>query len=1029
MCSSIFDHDLAAFDEQAAEAILARLRHLAEAVVADPERPVGGIEVLDGAERRLLAAWNDTSRPVASATLPELFAAQVLRTPDGTAVECGADRLSYAELDAWAERFARWLAGRGVGPESLVALALPRSIELVVAILGVLKAGGAYLPVDATYPAERIAFMLKDAAPVLTVADAAAVAEADGDAPLRPSLPGHPAYVIYTSGSTGTPKGVVVTHAGLASLAAAQIERFAVGATSRILQFASPSFDASVAETAVALLSGATLVLPAGDEVVRRDITHVTLPPSVLAALPADGLAAGTVLVVAGEACPAALAERWSAGRRMLNAYGPTESTVCVSVSDPLTGAATPPIGRPILNTRVYVLDRGLRLVPPGAVGELYVAGAGLARGYLNRPGLTASRFVASPYGRLYRTGDLVRWDPDGQLSFVGRADDQVKVRGFRIEPGEVEAVLARHESVRQAAVVVRDGRLVAYVAGGAPGLRDHAASVLPDHLLPSVFVALDALPVTPNGKIDRAALPDPELTASGREPRNPREKALCDLYAEVLGLDRVGIDDSFFELGGDSIGSIRLVGRAREAGLVITPRLVFEHRTVAALAPLATEATTPVTAGDGSGPVQPTPILRAALDRGGLDGFVQSTVVRIPAGLDDAGVTAGLQALLDHHDALRMRLDGTRLIIGEPGSARAGDCLGDGTPDPRSGTMLRAARTGPGELRLTVHHLAVDAVSWQILVPDLLAAWAGRDLAPAGTSFRRWAAILHEEATRRAGELGRWTSMLTGDDPDLGTPGTGLARHTVEVPEDVTEALLTTVPARFRAGVHEVLLTGLALAVADWRRRLGTGGGSVLVDVEGHGREDLGGADLSRTVGWFTSQFPVRLDTRVDDWDEVWRGGPVVGRLLKNTKETLRSLPDNGIGYGLLRHLNPDTGPKLAGLPVPRIGFNYLGRAAAGERLTGGADPALPSPHVLDVNAVTRGSRLCASWQLRGGAAEEDVRDLAETWVRVLGVLVAHASRPEAGGFTPSDFPLVAIGQADIEGLEAQFGTTGGHE
>ncbi|MFB4300559.1 non-ribosomal peptide synthase/polyketide synthase [Actinomadura sp. NTSP31] len=1047
------DHDLAAFDAEAARSVLDRLRRLVEAVVADPDAPVGGIEVIGDGERGLLAAWNETGRVAPEGTLSDLFEAQVVRSPDAVAVECGGVRLSYGELEEWAERFARWLVAQGVGPEQLVALALPSSVELVVAILGVHKAGAAYLPVDLGYPAERVAFMLDDAAPVLTVTDRATVVEADARVPVGPvvSRPEQAAYVIYTSGSTGTPKGVVVSHTGLASLATAQIERFAVDGNSRVLQFASPSFDASVAEIAVALLAGATLVLADGEDIVPRNITHVTLPPSVLAALPPDGLSDDAVLIVAGEACPPELLGRWSAGRRMVNAYGPTEATVCVSVSDPLSaGDEVVPIGRPIANTRVFVLDGGLRLVPPGVVGELYVAGSGLARGYLGRPGLTASRFVASPFEageRLYRTGDLVRWGTDGQLVFVGRADDQVKVRGFRVEPGEVETVLARHDAVAQAVVVARDGRLVAYIVPRTAGvddeeLRRHVAEVLPAHLVPGVFVSLDALPLTPNGKVNRSALPAPSFTASGREPRDPREKVLCGIFAEVLGLDRVGIDDGFFELGGDSIISIQLVGKARAAGLVITPRQVFEHRTVAALAAAAGEGGAPAADGEGVGRAELTPVMRTMIDGGVLDGFVQSTVVPVPPGLDEACVIAGLQALLDHHDVLRMRLDGDALVIGDPGSVRAADCFGDG-PDPRSGPILRAAWRDPGELRLTAHHLAVDAVSWRILVPDLLEAWtavaAGREpaLPPVITSFRRWTRLLAAEAPRRTGELDLWTSILSDPDPgpepapEPGSPGIGVGHHAVEVPEDVTGALLTTVPALFRIGINEVLLTGLALAVADWRRRLGTGGDGVLVDLEGHGREEFtGGIDLSRTVGWFTSQFPVRLDTRIDDWDEVWEAGPVVGRLLKSTKETLRSLPDNGIGYGLLRHLNPETGPILAALPAPRIGFNYLGRADAGARLTGGADPALPSPHLLDVNAVTRGSRLHASWTFTGASAEEHARDLARTWVRALGAIAAHATGPAAGGSTPSDFPLVSIAQAEIESLEAEFGThTGGRE
>ncbi|MEV4643239.1 AMP-binding protein, partial [Actinoplanes sp. NPDC049548] len=392
--------------------------------------------------------------------------------------------------------------------------------------------------------------------------------------------------VIYTSGSTGTPKGVVVTHRGLGNLAAAQIERFGVTTRSRVLQLASWSFDAAVSELCMALLSGATLV-PASYEALEGG-THATIPPSVLAAV--DELPASLeTIVVAGEACPSWLIQRWQ-GRRLVNAYGPTEATVCATMSGLLVDEA--PIGRPIANTRVYVLDEFLRPVPPGVVGELYIAGPGLARGYLGRAGLTAASFVAGPDGsRWYRSGDLVRWTADGDLVFVGRADAQVKVRGFRVELGEIEAVLAAHEDVQQVAVVVRGERLVAYVVADADGdaLRAFAAQRLPDYMVPSAFVRLDALPVTVNGKLDHAALPDPEHAGlSGRPPATPAEVRLSDLYAELLGVPSVPVDQSFFALGGDSLLAMRLVARVRAVlDAEISIREVFAHPTVEALAAL----------------------------------------------------------------------------------------------------------------------------------------------------------------------------------------------------------------------------------------------------------------------------------------------------------------------------------------------------------------------------------------------------------------------------------------------------------
>ncbi|MFD9870192.1 amino acid adenylation domain-containing protein, partial [Streptomyces niveus] len=481
------------FDRSTVEGVLARWVRLLEQVVADPSAPIGGVELLTGEERvRLLSGWNDTAVDVRGVSLGELFGEQVRRVPDATALEHGDVTLSYGELNVRANRLAHWLIGEGVGPERLVALELPRSVDLVVAVLAVLKAGGAYLPVDPAYPRERREFMLGDAVPLLVLDAEAMARDVSGLPGTDPDVVvdlGHPAYVIYTSGSTGTPKGVVVTHRGVSSLARVQRERLGVGAGSRVLQFASPSFDAAFWELVLAFGSGATLVVPDGERLVGEAllevlssgrVTHVTVPASVLGGLPAgaeSGLVSLETVVLAGEVVSSELVARWSVGERLVvNAYGPTESTVCVSTATVLDGGAAPgavvPIGRPVANTRVYVLDAALRPVPAGVVGELYVSGQGLARGYAGRAGLTAERFVACPFEvgvRMYRTGDLVRWCGDGQLEFAGRADEQVKVRGFRVEPGEIESALSAAEGVRQAAVLVRedapgDQRLVAYV-------------------------------------------------------------------------------------------------------------------------------------------------------------------------------------------------------------------------------------------------------------------------------------------------------------------------------------------------------------------------------------------------------------------------------------------------------------------------------------------------------------------------------------------------------------------------------------
>lgn len=608
-------------------------------------RPQGWRSVLEKQTKHACLAHVDEqgsalrhSRPAdTDVTLPQLFEDTARRVPDNTAVVYEDTTLTYREVNEQANRLARLLVDRGVGPETVVALALPRSVDFVIAMLAVLKAGGAYLPLDLDYPADRISYMLDDARPICTITTAqstmpwgstpAVVVDspvmrkdldryhthdlADSER-LTPLIASHQAYVIYTSGSTGRPKGVVVQHTGVPNLARDYTRRLCLGEGSRLLQFASTSFDASVADMWPVWNAGGTLVLAPGDRlapgrpladlIAGRRITHVTLTPAVLPALKDEGgLPSDITLLVAGEACPAETARYWSQGRCLINAYGPTEATVAATASDPLTPATgVPPIGRPITGVRVYLLDKSLGPVADGEPGELYIAGTGLARGYLGRPGLTAERFVADPFGapgsRMYRTGDVALRRPDGQLEFRGRSDEQVKLRGFRIEPGEISAVLCSHGDVDHAVVVVHevapgDQRLVAHVAsakGAMPqqsALRRHAAAVLPQHMVPSAVVVHEQLPLTPSGKVDRAALPAPRLAGDG-EPaprRTAVEERMLKIFADVLGARTVDAEENFFDLGGHSLLAVRLVSRVRsEFGAELAVQAFFDEPTAA---------------------------------------------------------------------------------------------------------------------------------------------------------------------------------------------------------------------------------------------------------------------------------------------------------------------------------------------------------------------------------------------------------------------------------------------------------------
>jgi nonribosomal peptide synthetase DhbF len=643
----VIEYSTGLFERKTVEELAARLIRLLEAIAADPAQPIGRLSLLDGEERlQILVDWNNTSRDVVQHTLPVMFEAQAGRTPEATAVIFEGITLSYRELNERANRVAHTLIAEGIGPEHIVAVALPRSPEMVVGVLGILKCGAAYLPIDPDYPPERLAFMLEDSQPALIMTSSAvasqlpdsaghlvldhpetlrrldcAMVTSPGDSErIQPLKLQHPAYVIYTSGSSGKPKGAVVTHSGIPSLVAAQNESFLLTSRSRILQFVSLSFDVAFSELCMAFLSGAALVLAPAERLLPgaslttlaslHGITHVNVPPAILAMLDVDTFPQDATIIVGGETCSAELVKRWSATRRMINGYGPTEATVSATLTGPLSHATEQGIGKPIWNTRVYVLDENLQIVPAGIAGELYIAGAGLARGYLHHPGLTAGRFVADPFGlpgtRMYRTGDLARWRAGGLLDFLGRTDEQVKIRGFRVELGEIEVALSRHSDVSQATVIAREDRpgekrLVGYVVPVAgriadPGsLRHYLAQSLPDYLVPAALVALETMPLTSNGKPDRKALPAPEFAGSLQAVQRPctaQEEILGSLFADVLGVSRVGMDDNFFDLGGHSLLATRLVSQIREAfGVEISIRSLFEAPTVARLAETVEDA------------------------------------------------------------------------------------------------------------------------------------------------------------------------------------------------------------------------------------------------------------------------------------------------------------------------------------------------------------------------------------------------------------------------------------------------------
>ncbi|HEY9314179.1 amino acid adenylation domain-containing protein, partial [Williamsia sp.] len=1135
---------------------------LGRLLAAGPDTPVGSLPLGSPAElAATMVQPNDTEHPIDSADLIRMWEHQVGQTPEATAFVDGPRRVSFAEFDSWTNRLARHLISAGVGPDVTVGVALRRSLELVASVYAVLKAGGAYVPIDPDHPRSRTADVLRTAAPrcvVVTGDDRAVVADSGADlidlaridlsgyadGPLtddeRRLRPDGLAYVLFTSGSTGKPKGVAVPHRAVANQMAWLAGHYGIGHDDVVLQKTPTTFDVSVWEL-FAPTVGARLVIarPDGhldpdyllDVITAEQITATSFVPSMLQLFLGENgsVDPGTLrlLLVAGEAFGEHLARQAARdlpGVRVENLYGPTEFTVHATFAP--TGPDVErgvPIGRPVWNCQAWVLDRRLRPCVVGAVGELYLSGDQLTRGYLGRAELTAERYVPSAYGpagtRMYRTGDLVRWSADGSLEYLGRSDFQVKVRGLRIELGEIESAVRSDTAVREAVVTVHESehgqRLVVYVVGAGTedsidtaALMTTAAGLVPDYMLPDAIIELPQMPLGPSGKIDRKALPTPDFSArttAFRPPTTDRERALAGLVGDLLGQSEIGLDDSFFALGGDSIMSIQLVSRARAMGLHFTAREVFEHNTIGALAAVARDEGSASVVnelpGGGVGELPLTPIMWWMADEPeNVRAFSQSVLVPAPEPFSTELLDRTLSAVVAHHDILRSRLvadgDGTLHHIVDPvaearsvpvseitvdsgpGAAAFDEAVAaaalDATEslDPASGRIISVTVVSGAwasdvghRLLIVLHHLAVDGVTWRILLPDLATAWAaaaGGDpvvLAPTGTSMRRWAHHLTELSTRPelTDELDHWRSVLAAiDEPDLRIDperdrvGT-LRRRQLTLPAEITDALLTRVPQAFHGGVNDGLLAALALAATSWsderRVRSGAGNGapqpsarSVVVALEGHGREEelLAGSDLSRTAGWFTTAYPVLLRTEGIDVDDVFAGGSAAGDLLKSIKEQLAAVPRRGVGYGLLRYLNDAGASELSQFAEPVIGFNYLGRLSGtgmsgpwipdGENaLRGTRGTAVPVRTALDINAMVTesaaGPQFSATIEYPAALLDDNSVDrFLELWHRALESVALHAVSPEAGGRTPSDLPLVDLRQSEIDEIERRF-------
>ena len=1114
------------FKAETIERMVSHFQNLLSSNVENPLTPVGELNLLSEWERhQLLVEWNDTvTEYPKNKCIHQLFEEQVEKTPDAIAVVFEEEQLTYQQLNQKANQLARHLQRLGVKPEVLVGIFVERSIEMLVGFLGILKAGGAYIPLDPNYPQERLSYMLEDSGIEVLITQNSLLeslpehnaqvvcVDSDWDVIGQKSHTNldagvnsnNLAYVIYTSGSTGKPKGVQICHQGVVNFLNSMSHSPGLTQEDTLYAVTTISFDITALELYLPLIVGAKLILASRETASDGNLLLFDLlysKTTVMQATPITWqmlLTAGwkndypLKVLCGGEALSGNLANQiLENGSELWNLYGPTEATIWSTIYNTAvhqTVASTDnlivSIGSPIGNTQLYILDSHLQPLPVGISGELYIGGDGLAKGYLNRPKLTSEKFIPNPFDnsksqRLYKTGDLARFLPDGTIEFLGRIDNQVKIRGFRIELGEIEAALNTHPQVNQNVVIAIEEnggnkRLIGYIVTKeeitTQQLREYLKAQLPDYMVPSVFVTLDTLPLTPNGKIDRKALPAPDGEISRENqyvaPRTEVEQILTNIWEELLPVNQISIHDNFFEIGGDSILSIQVVSRAKNAGIILTAKQIFQHQTITELAAVAsTTVSYDCQQGVVTGTAPLTPIQHWFFEEHTeeLHHYNQSVLLQISPETQPQFLEKAIEKLIEHHDALRLRFTEVESEYKQINQDLENKVpltiidLSENTTEEQPKIIERIATeyqgslnisTGPiiqvvmfklgeeveGRLLIIIHHLVVDGVSWRILLTDLQTIYEQLinekppKLAAKTTAFIDWATKLNDYA--RSGEIKQeleyWVKQpwlkttplplnyLENQEQNTVNSAVNIS---VKLTVEETSFLLGSINEAYNMQVNDILLSALGISLAEW-----TGDSNILIDLEAHGREEiLDDVDLSSTVGWFTSIFPVLLQLPEDKQ---------ITSVIKSVKEQLRAIPNRGSGFGILKYLSePEIVERIKSIPEAEISFNYLGQLDQIQSHTGwkfatestGNSHSLKQlrPHILDVNALVVEGELQINWTYSINMHSHiTVEKLAQNYLNAIRSIIEHCQLEENIGYTQSDFPLVQINQLELDEL-----------